>query len=483
MEEHFDIVIVGAGPAGLALAHCCSNANKRVLVIEKESTIGGCHRVKRMHGGLFTEHGPRIYMKNYVNFFHLLSEIGLNHEKLFTNYKYEMNDSVKNFRTSDLLPFITAYLFYLLNNEYGHNTSLVKFCQDNKLSNKSVDILSRLCRIIDGADIKSYSLGKILKILDTSSQILQPTAPMDILIFDKWETYLQRKGVVFALKQDLTYIHYCKNRRRIEYIVLNNKKTIYCNKLILAIPPAAMVPLLRKMNNPIVQNCFGDLHQLNEWKEETEYIEYISVTYHFKGCTRIPLVQGTTLDTDWGILAMNLSDYMKEIETGYDKVLSTAITICDKPSRYIHKTANECNEKEIYEEVYRQLNTSIYPNLPKNYVAVMNPNNYYDKLEHKWKTTDEAYFNTIGTKYLPNQSITIPNMYNVGTQNGHSHLAYTTLESAVSNGMALACKLYPELKMKYYLRRSWRISEIIYLFILSVITLMLCLIGYMHIQN
>ena len=64
----YDYLIVGAGPCGLALAWYLSKLNKKILIVEKENTIGGCHRVRRVNG-LFTEHGPRIYLDNYsLNF-------------------------------------------------------------------------------------------------------------------------------------------------------------------------------------------------------------------------------------------------------------------------------------------------------------------------------------------------------------------------------------------------------------------------------
>lgn len=481
MYRYYDIVIIGAGPSGLSLAHCCSTINKKIMVIDKESKIGGCHRVKRIAGGLFTEHGPRVYFSSYTNFFYLLSELGLDKNELFSNYKYDMMPVLKKFSFFELMAFAKAYLMFLMNNEYGEDLSLVKFCHNNNFSETSVDTLDRLCRFIDGADIKKYSVGMLARMMDTYIQGIQPKGPLDVLVFNKWQSYLEKKGVDFALGYEITYIHYCPIRKKIDYIVLNNTTTIYCNKLVLAIPPASMVKLLASIDNVSVQNAFGNLVSLSQWNEQTEYIEYISITYHFKGHVNIPAVQGLTF-TEWGIIALNLSDYMQDIEAGYDRVLSVAVTICDKPSNYINKTANECNEKEIYEEVYRQLKTSIYPHLPVKYVAIMNPNNYYNKHEKKWENTDEAYFHTIGTNYLEFQSKTIPNMYNLGTHNGYSLVPLTTLESAVSNSMSLACKLFPQLRNRYYLRKAWRVSEMIYFgFLVICITIIIIYMCYTHI--
>ena len=71
---NYDLVIVGAGPSGLALAQCLRNTYNKILIIDKESEIGGCHRVRRVDT-IFTEHGPRIYSNTYKNFQMLLKDM------------------------------------------------------------------------------------------------------------------------------------------------------------------------------------------------------------------------------------------------------------------------------------------------------------------------------------------------------------------------------------------------------------------------
>jgi uncharacterized protein with NAD-binding domain and iron-sulfur cluster len=101
--KSYDLIIVGAGPAGLALAHTSSSIYRRILIIDKELEIGGCHRVKRNSDGMFTEHGPRIYLSIYYNFFNLMNEMGLKVEDVFVNYKYSFYDVA----TSKILPSYT----------------------------------------------------------------------------------------------------------------------------------------------------------------------------------------------------------------------------------------------------------------------------------------------------------------------------------------------------------------------------------------
>lgn len=476
--SYYDIVIVGAGPAGLAMAHACSALNKRILVIDREQSIGGCHRVKRVKG-MFTEHGPRIYVSTYVNLFYLMSEMGLKLSDIFTDYKHDfvtvaIQNILPNFSIWELGVFTATYFMYLMNNEHGKNISLRKYLVKYGFSSKSIDIIDRLCRYTDGGNIDTYSLNKLIVLQDGmfNIKIYQPKKPLDTSLFVLWRSFLEQRNVTFALGKEVTYIHKLDNNK-IQYIILNDKDTVYLDKLIFAIPPTALVKALKGTS---IQDCFGNIGHLANWSEKTEYIEYVSITYHFKDDLKLPAINGLTFETDWGIVVVNLTDYMTDIEEGYKTVLSTAICKCDANSSFIYKTANECNKEELFAEVYRQIKGSMFPDLPSEYMAVLNPSNYYDVRKNRWECTDDAYFNTIHTNVIPNGSESCKNVYNVGTHNGRSYTSYTCMESAISNGMALACILYPQLRSKYYLRKTLRGKE--YVMLIMIIITIIVIVYY-----
>ena len=83
-----DYVIVGGGPAGLTAAWYLAKYGKRVLIVERETSLGGCHRVKRTKDGLFTEHSPRVYFGNSLQFQALLKDIGTDFNDVFTKYNF-----------------------------------------------------------------------------------------------------------------------------------------------------------------------------------------------------------------------------------------------------------------------------------------------------------------------------------------------------------------------------------------------------------
>jgi protoporphyrinogen oxidase len=466
-NERYDMIIVGTGPAGISLSHCCTNLNKKILMIDREPTIGGCHRVKRVNGDMFTEHSPRVYISNYVNFFHLISEIGIKKYDIFTDYYYNISNVFNKFKLYELSIFGLEYIKYLFNHQYGNTKSLLDFCKEYNFSIDGINILNKLCKYIDGCDITKYSVNKLLSSIDYSmSKILQPKRPLDVSLFNKWKDYLEKRNVEFLLGSEISEYHYDNTTNNIDYIMINNKK-YYCDKLIFAIPPSNISKILQKTSDNKLKNAFGDFNQFREWCEKTEYNEYIAITYHFKDDLKLPKKHGMTFDTEWDIVCINLSEYMENIESKYRYVISVSITNVDKRSSYINKTANECTKEELEKETYRQIKASLYHNLPDDYTAIMNPNNYYNN--KKWNSSDEAYFNTVNTKYIPSKSVSINNLYNVGTHNGNSYITYTTMESAVSNGITLALQLYPELHKKYYIRKGIFVSDIIYFIILIII--------------
>ena len=457
--RYYDLIIVGAGPAGLALAHASSSLYRRILIIDKETEIGGCHRVKRDVNGLFTEHGPRIYLSIYYNFFNLMNEMGLQVEDVFVNYKYSFDDVAKekllpHYTFYELFMFALAYLMYVINDDYGKDISLYEYLRGYGFSLKVIDIFDRMCRFTDGGNVYSYSLNKILKLTDSSPmlQIYQPKAPLDVVLFSTWKKFLSNRGVDFMLGFHI--VDYDIQNNNVETITLSNSEKIRCGKLVFAVPPVALANIIQYENG--LRNAFGNYSDFERWVDKTKYIDYISITYHFKDKLGLPIKNGLTFDTDWGIVIINLSDYMETVEeadTGYLTVLSTAVSICDKNSRTTYKKANECSADELINEVHRQIKESIFTNLPDDYKAIINPNNYYDTYKNKWACRDNAYFNTYSEKYIPFYS-SINNVYNVGTHNGKSYISYTTIESAVSNAMYLAGELYPEVSKNYRIYRG-----------------------------
>lgn len=466
--NNYDLVIVGAGPAGLALAHCVSHLNKKILIIEKEDVIGGCHAVRRING-LFTEHGPRVYSKTYSVFIDLLKEMNLDFEDLFTPYNFSVSEiggetifSTLSFYELFLLGM--EFLKLLMNENHGRNKILQNFLISNDFSPESYEIIDRVCKLTDGGGADKYTLNQFLQLLNQQFfyKLYQPKLPNDKGLFKIWRKFLESRNVDFSLESEIKNI-VIKENKIDSIVVLNNNKleTVKSDKYVFAIPPKNLVEIVDKFKIP---HNWGNIHS---FAKDTAYIDYISVSFHWDTKLNLKKVYGFPKSA-WGIAFVVLNDYMTFDEKESKTVISTAITIKDRKSPNNNKTADNCNSEEIIKEIYLQLKEA-FGDIPFPNKALFSPGVKYNNNE--WISEDTAFIMTSNKGYLPFENDIITNMYNLGTHNGKSLYKFTSLEAAVSNSVVLSKNLYDELNSSQYIKltRTTSISDVFTLFALVLI--------------
>ena len=418
--EYYDIIVVGAGPAGLALAHYATQTNKKILILEKENTLGGCHRVNRTEG-MFSEHGPRVYSSNYHNFKDILKNTGSSFDEVFTPYEYNMftvgGYSISKFKIREMMLLSLEYLKLLFLADHGRETTVLDFCTRNNFSNETVEYLDAICRLTDGATADKYTLFQFLNTIDqhTFYKFYQPKNPTDVGFLKLWESYLNNRNVNIKLNE--------KVKLNIKDGKVQNINEKYQAKdYILAIPPESLVKLLGSSGIP---DSFGK--ELTKYSQETEYIDYKSITFHYNTKVNIQKVWGLPKN-DWGVGFIILTDYMVLDEKESQTLISAVVTKTDSISKLTGKTAKESTDEELISETFRQLQL----NLPETYKAIIYP------------IQEEAYVANINSyKYtIPFNSEDISNLYCVGTHNKKSFYNFTSLESAVTNAKFLSNKLY-----------------------------------------
>lgn len=491
IKDEYDIVIIGGGPCGLALAQCCANITNKILVLEKENTIGGCHRVRRIkynNEELFTEHGPRIYSDRYKNLMQLLNEMNVNFYDLFVKYNFNISKIGQQTVWSTLsyteLGILTMHFIILMFNPYhGRHISLNEFTIKNKFKKQSIDIIDRICRLTDGADINRYTLNEFLQLINQHFfyDLYQPNLPNDKGLFKHWNLFLKNKGIDIIKNVEITNITTKSNNIDTIDIKINDTfKTIKGNKYVFAIPPKSLYHTLESIqssnkNNTFtnsesqksdILNSFGNYYKMKEYSDNTAYIDYISMTFHWDKDLSLPKIYGFP-HSHWGIVFIVLSDYMKMEEKTSKTMISLAITINTQSPR-INKTPDQCSESELFEEVYQQL-LDVYPNLPKPTVSLLSPGVKY--INNKWNSIDTAFVTSAGYDYIYPQSESINNMYTLGTHNGYHNYPFTSIEAAVTNSIKLSHILYPELKDIYNIKDGITIRDaLFYIVILIIIT-------------
>lgn len=457
----YDYVIIGAGPSGLIVGYLLGKQNKKVLIIDQNKQVGGCHRVTRVNS-LFTEHGPRMYMSGFINTKNILKSMNLTFTDLFTPYDFGLASGINIFKTFTMKElFILTYSFIklTLNSDYGKRISVYNFATTHNFSKESLNQMDKLCRLTDGADAKRFSIHEFLNLLNQNTfyNSYQPKQPNDISLFPKMLSAFP-STVTFQLNTKVTRLTTSNNK--ITSLTTNNK-TIYASNFIMAIPPLNMYDLLDKSNLLNVFNL-----NLRSFVENSLYAQYIPITFHWNKKIQIPKLWGFP-ESDWGVVSITLSDYMTFSNKNSKTVITTCISLLDTKSKRTNKTANETSSKDkLIKEVFEQVKEK-YGLLPSPTHSILHPN--VKRLNNEWIETDSAYMATPTSTFVPFET-KIDNLYNVGTHNGKSSYAFTSMESAITNAIMLYNLLT---KSNYSISSMWQLTDVIQLLFLISITFLI----------
>jgi len=157
-KNYYDYIIIGSSPFGLTCAYYLSKINKKVLLIDKNKTLGGSFRIDRQNG-LYSEYNNTYYSDSFINFDRLLLKFGTSFKKLFKKTNYNLYD----FINSQNFSIAKNNILQILNTEIIHNLYIPKLPNDIKLfkiweENLDCDIkLDIKYEIIDKNTILIYS--------------------------------------------------------------------------------------------------------------------------------------------------------------------------------------------------------------------------------------------------------------------------------------------------------------------------------------
>jgi protoporphyrinogen oxidase len=72
-----DVIIIGAGLSGVTYAHYAANAGKKVTLLEKRDTPGGCIYTTKLLDDFFTETGAHTFYSSYATLIEMIRKLGL----------------------------------------------------------------------------------------------------------------------------------------------------------------------------------------------------------------------------------------------------------------------------------------------------------------------------------------------------------------------------------------------------------------------
>jgi hypothetical protein len=405
LDYMYDYMIIGAGPCGITISYLLSRIGKKVLLIDREKSIGGCHRVRRTSDGLFTEHGPRIYMDANINFINVLKLMKIDFASYFEPYQYQfpvgLKEASKILTLNEMLIMSTMFI---MPSSYLKSKSVGEFVEN--FSVKSKAYLDKVCRLTDGAGVDRYTLYEFMHLANQNLfyKTFVPSKPTDTGLFEVIYQKLQNQGVVIKLNKSI------ENMSDIKDIA---------KKVVFATPLCNFTKIVKDK-------------QLANYDHKVHYETYIPVTFHWSKQIQIPNIWGNGKGP-WGIMWIPFN-----YEGG--TILSTAVSLLNI-NGFNGKTAHGSNKSELIAEIYQQVNSYLKFN-KKPTKIVLSPGVYKEK--GKWTTIDHSYVRTKYTKPVPFHYT--KNIFTVGTHNEKSNYALTSIESAVSNGIEFCNKYEPSTK-------------------------------------
>jgi len=459
-------VIIGSGPCGLTVAYILSKLKKKVTIVEREESIGGCHQVRRTYNNRFTEHGPRIYLDNYVNFIQILNDMGIDFYELFTksdeSFSKSSKDMLKHVSPLELLSLTYHYICFMFDKDSYKKYTMYDIVSG--FSNDAKRYIDIQCKTTDGAGMKVYTVYEYFELINQCVlyDLYEPKFSNDYVLFELIKKYLTNNKVKFIQNQNIQQI------RDTNHILSDKGTLIYFDELIICTPLNHLVDILKSSRN--LKNIFGHFDDIQRYSKYTDYLPYLSFTLHWNDYVthQFPTVIG-----EWKVF---LKDISKKTKDPFSKTIySGALVELEIKSKTTHKTANQTdNHIDLLNEIYNQLNREIkFVKAPDE--IILSPAVY--RSYEQWKTVDTAFMFTKRSKPFPFTSV-IRNIHSVGTHNLHSYIPFTSYESATQNAISFCHHLLPESETVIKIKDIRRLDSILvwfcFVFIFLLCVLVMC---------
>ena len=351
--KHYDITIVGGGPSGIALALMLEKTGKKILLVERENTLGGCWRVEWQNEKYYTEHSPHIMTSNYKKFMQLCKYLNVRNE--FKNtYKYKSSfrsvyldkNVIGGLKFSDMIKIISG----LIMSRFIENKQTVdEFCDHISDTGKKVMYILSVAAASTPDKVMMQDMFDIMT--EYPPSIIQMSEP-ELWLNAAKKYFDNSENIVLNLNTEIKNINNMENGYTINDV-------IHTDEVILALPPNALKNILEKSSIDI-QNNWLSYPDFKLWADESSY-NSIGFQLHFDQNVEYKDEWCWSCIGDWNIIVLPMSKYLKTFskDPSIKTVWSCTIIDQNKFSSRLKKKVHQCTLIEIEEEIKHQLHIPV----------------------------------------------------------------------------------------------------------------------------
>jgi len=492
------VIIFGAGISGLTVAHEMIKKNFDVIIIEKDTNVGGMAKTRWEDSGVPSEHSWRGFGQFYSNTFRIMKEIPYKKDKTTydnltkkvdfyilkdTEYKYK-----RDFTFSDKIVLFNDGMSYLLSDKRRkdfYNIKAVDYYKD-KLSPDGYEFLIEFVLGPGyGMEKKDASVGHLIHFniltLSRPSKYNHEHELDGQIYFNKgqdnwhllnqptndgwlnpWRDYLIQQGVKFMFNEEL--IELTKNDDEIIYATVkntinNNITQIKGTDYVLAITPHNSENILKNIDYEVYNN----IKMLNEHTTSNQISFRIGLDKKIEYPTNyIGIVLS---DSEYNITFYPQEKHFKNYEKmniPYKTLWSGTLMDSISPGSLYNKPSISLTKEQLSNEIINQIikSESLQKMIQEiNGFTLSFDDIKYIEIWYEWKYDNneevlkqdyKKFVNNIyNEQYRPDTLTNIKNLYITGAHIKTSILIYS-MEGAVESGLITS----NEILKKYELPKS-----------------------------
>jgi hypothetical protein len=454
-QEAVDVVIVGGGVAGLTLAHELAERNLRVLVLEKNSGLGGkAISYETDTHGLPGEHGIHVFPAFYANFNDVLSRIPLDPVNPQAGRVPDQLIAIKAARPSGkrgpktwrdradrfLLGLGIVNLGLMCPRRSRARYTTVPFRDyfdfPSRTPRTQRDVFARPQLVLaargdlcDALTICDFAFAALF--CPPGQRLRTFTAPTHVALFDRWRDSLANTlGVRFRLGVEVDCVSV---REGSVETVADTAGNIYRGRYFaFTVPFEALAKIVAR--NPRLLGPAPCLESLRHLRAA----DFGGLQLFLRGAAPAMRQRFHEPDHPWLLVCLDHSSYFEPGVCKGFTVVSTIIGEWDTPGLFVKKPARDCTAAELTEEILGVLRRD-FPEADFSLEGSSLDRGLARDREHGWRSTNPLFVSHTGTFWhRPPPGLHGRNLVLAGDYTRTTHTLTASMEAACESGRTAA---------------------------------------------